>query len=94
MSPLRSFAAVALLWASTHGFSNSIVLKTNGNRELALGAHKDDVNISDSLAKIATAAVVSASLLFPGQALADEYGREVEAPTLFTGETTMVSAKL
>ena len=35
--------------------------------------------------------IIGASIAFPGSALADEYGRETEAPTLFTGETTMVS---
>jgi len=93
MSPIRFFAAVALLCASTQAFSNSAIFKTNINRESALGADKNDVNMSGSLAKFATAAVVSAGLLFPGQALAGEYGREVEAPTLFTGETTMICVK-
>jgi hypothetical protein len=39
---------------------------------------------------LATAAVVSA-FAFGGLAGADEIGRETEAPTLFTGETVMVS---
>ena len=36
--------------------------------------------------------VVATIVLNPYCAQADEYGREVEAPTLFTGETTMVRA--
>ena len=35
--------------------------------------------------------IIGSTIVFPGSALADEYGRETEAPTLFTGETTMVS---
>ena len=34
--------------------------------------------------------IIGSAFSFPGSALADEYGRETEAPTLFTGETTMV----
>jgi hypothetical protein len=38
----------------------------------------------------ASAAIMTA-IAVGGPALADEYGKETEAPTLFTGETVMVS---
>lgn len=34
--------------------------------------------------------VIGSSIVFPNAALADEIGRETEAPTLFTGETVEV----
>jgi hypothetical protein len=40
---------------------------------------------------LASAALISAIALGSNPVLADEYGRETEAPTLFTGETVMVS---
>ncbi len=52
--------------------------------------NRDDSS-SFCFSKILVTAAIGAGLAFPGGALADEYGREVEAPTLFTGETTMVS---
>jgi hypothetical protein len=39
---------------------------------------------------LVSAAIMSA-IAVGGPALADEYGKETEAPTLFTGETVMVS---
>ena len=39
---------------------------------------------------ILTAGIIGSSIFFPGNAIADEIGREVEAPTLFTGETVLV----
>lgn len=39
---------------------------------------------------LATAALVT-TIVVAGPAFADEYGKETEAPTLFTGETVMVS---
>ena len=40
---------------------------------------------------LASAALISAIAIGSNPALADEYGKETEAPTLFTGETVMVS---
>lgn len=39
------------------------------------------------------ALIVAATGYFPGAALADEYGKETEAPTLFTGENVMICTK-
>jgi hypothetical protein len=38
----------------------------------------------------AIATAIFTNILFTGVAFADEYGREVEAPTLLTGETVEV----
>lgn len=46
---------------------------------------------SISVPAILSIGIIGASILFPSDnALADEIGREVEAPTLFTGETVLV----
>lgn len=46
---------------------------------------------SISIPAILSIGIIGTSILFPsGNALADEIGREVEAPTLFTGETVLV----
>lgn len=37
--------------------------------------------------------MIAVGLAFSEGAFADEYGREIEAPTLFTGETTMICTK-
>jgi len=42
---------------------------------------------------LASAALVAALAMDPAAAGADEYGRETEAPTLFTGETVMICTK-
>ena len=40
---------------------------------------------------LVSAALISVIAIGANPALADEYGKETEAPTLFTGETVMVS---
>ena len=48
--------------------------------------------LSTVLSSIAALAILAAPLnVVPGAAWADEWGIETEAPTLFTGETVMVS---
>lgn len=50
--------------------------------------------MGDSIGKAALIALTSATLLTsPGASLADEIGREVEAPTLFTGESVEICVK-
>lgn len=46
-----------------------------------------------TLFQVAALSIIGSSIFFPGHALADEYGREVEAPTLFTGETVEICTK-
>lgn len=40
--------------------------------------------------KTSAAAVLASMIFFTGPALADEFGRETEAPTFFTGENLLV----
>ena len=44
----------------------------------------------DIIGKSALTVLASFALLSSSPVHADEYGRETEAPTLFTGETTLV----
>ena len=62
--------------------STSIHMKESCNNE---------ISFSRLVSTILSVGVIGSSLLMPGNALADEIGRETEAPTLFTGETVMVS---
>lgn len=51
-------------------------------------------NIVGELRKVTLLALVSASIIMtPTVALGDEIGREIEAPTLFTGESTQICVK-
>lgn len=46
--------------------------------------------IVSNVLKTTAAAALASMIFFTGPALADEFGRETEAPTFFTGETQMV----
>lgn len=57
-------------------------------------SQKNEISPFISMGKaLLTFTLVGMNVLCPNHALADEYGREVEAPTLFTGETTMICTK-
>jgi len=63
-------------------------------RNTELHDKKDTVSdIRGAVFKTVALTIISSSVLLPGNAFADEYGREVEAPTLFTGETVEICTK-
>lgn len=63
-------------------------------RNTELHAKKDIVgDVRGGVLKTAALTIITSTILFPGNAFADEYGREVEAPTLFTGETVEICTK-
>merc|ERR1719382_604470 len=58
----------------------------------SLSASRNDVStVTTSLCSLAL--LTSPLIQFPLHAGADEWGRETEAPTLFTGETVMICKK-
>jgi hypothetical protein len=55
---------------------------------------KSEMKAAKKLCTVGASAMLLASMLLnPVPAFADEYGRETEAPTLFTGETVEICAK-
>ena len=65
--------------------------------ESSLQAHREKSNIVEkpsSLAGKAGLMAIAALVFSTSPVYADEYGRETEAPTLFTGETEMVSKQI
>lgn len=96
MSPMKiQIGAICalLLLSPTNAFSTIKSLpKAAESRSVSLRMQQPDKS-SGMFSKFFATAVIGAGLAFPGGALADEYGREVEAPTLFTGETTMICTK-
>lgn len=78
-------------FASSFQSSNLPIQSPASRTEISLEAQpKTFAEWGQSAAAILTAAVV---LSTSAPAFADEYGRETEADTLFTGETTMVRTK-
>lgn len=69
-------------------------LSSKVSRNTELLAKKDKVSdIKGAVFKTVALSIISSSILLPGNAFADEYGREVEAPTLFTGESVEICTK-
>ena len=96
---MKTIVLLSLLSAS-HAFAPQGLQTIPKSRVSEIYAIKDDESVvqkSDLMDwKVATTtlmlgcSIIGSAISFPGSALADEYGRETEAPTLFTGETTMV----
>lgn len=99
----KSFVAIVLLVLP---FANAFApvrlsTQTQQSSTSQINGSKDGLNSSDVAQSFAVAAssfllgvgIMGSALVLPQSALADEYGREVEAPTLFTGETTMICVK-
>lgn len=76
-------ATGSLNQAITNAESKSLIKREAGIDTMASGVVKFGLGCS----------VIATIALNPYCAKADEYGREVEAPTLFTGETTMICTK-
>lgn len=71
-----------------------VPLSSKVSRNIELHSKKNIISdVRDTLFKAAAVGIVSSSVFYPGTAFADEYGREVEAPTLFTGETVEICTK-
>ena len=80
------FAAVLVILPSVHAFGVTPQSPLSSIRQgTSLNAEKNVVGHF-----LASAAIMTA-IAMGGPALADEVGKETEAPTLFTGETVMVS---
>ena len=60
------------------------------SENVALESVKDHNMHVPYVMKTSAAAVLASMIFFTGPALADEFGRETEAPTFFTGETSLV----
>jgi hypothetical protein len=75
---------------TTNGISQRYFIDSKQSA-VSLMAHQGESEMH--FGRIATSALLLGSLLMSSvpAAYADEYGRETEAPTMFTGETTMVS---
>jgi hypothetical protein len=83
---LLAVALAALPSSHVFGFTPSAIGPAGPmGTDTCLNAHKNLVG--NFLASAAMMTVIAVG----GPALADEYGKETEAPTLFTGETVMVS---
>jgi hypothetical protein len=94
------FALGVILGSSAEAFSPSTyLLNQNRGRVSVLQAQKEGQNEAMNLGKSAAKAAstimlgsgIIASIFFPGASFANEIGVEVEAPTLYTGETIEVS---
>jgi hypothetical protein len=86
---LAAIVILVLPIAYVHGFTTVTSPKFRPIRlpdKTTLSAHEKCIGNL-----LVSAALISAIAIGPNPALADEYGKETEAPTLFTGETVMVS---
>lgn len=74
----------------TYHTTNNVNARTS---TVATHMTKNDKKENAFSAILLSVGIMGSAILLPvgNNALADEIGREVEAPTLFTGETTMVS---
>ena len=83
---LLAAALAALPSSHVFGFTPNVIGSSGSVRtDTCLKVHQKMVGHF-----LASAAMMTA-IAIGGPALADEYGKETEAPTLFTGETVMVS---
>mmetsp|Transcript_18819 Transcript_18819/g.30834 ORF Transcript_18819/g.30834 Transcript_18819/m.30834 type:complete len:313 (-) Transcript_18819:108-1046(-) len=96
-SSLVSLTLSALAISGTDAFSSSPNAASHHRIATSLSAVNNESNnnkLFQTLAATTAAMTILASPLITSlPANADEYGRETEAPTLFTGETTMICKK-
>mmetsp|Transcript_15197 Transcript_15197/g.17363 ORF Transcript_15197/g.17363 Transcript_15197/m.17363 type:complete len:287 (-) Transcript_15197:159-1019(-) len=71
--------------------SKTTMQMSNSNEKAGIVNKKN--NIACFLSSVVSVGVVGAAIFFPGIAIADEIGSEIEAPTLFTGETVEICTK-
>ena len=88
--------AAGLFLVSSEAFSLSTSLLDPVRRNALLQLQKNEEmyhgkNVAQAAAALVFGAGLVGATIFPGSAMADEIGREREAPTLFTGETVEVS---
>ncbi|KAL7469053.1 hypothetical protein ACHAXS_009297 [Conticribra weissflogii] len=99
-----SLLRLAALTAGANALSTPFLQRTG--RSVPSGPAKRTILVETSvehvpkqasaiLSSIAALAIIAAplSVAVPGAAFADEWGKETEAPTLFTGETVMICKK-
>jgi hypothetical protein len=81
-----------LIVSKSEAFSSSTkILPSRRVSSLAAYSSKNHKNVGNNPGfACVIAATIFTNVLFPGMAFADEIGREVEAPTLLTGETVEV----
>lgn len=94
LGPLRTAALCLLLAYCIEAFAPQLSPSTRRSAATALAAKKRSTEES-VLANFVATSALAAALTFgvvASPALADEYGRETEAPTLFTGENVMVGS--
>lgn len=97
MNKLAFLVASVLLWSafSANGFSPAM----DANRPPTSCQGSADSGVSqkpfsiESLLRTSAAAVVASVIFLGGPVYADDIGRETEAPTFFTGETSMICTK-
>jgi len=92
---MKLCAASLLLLSTSEAFSPSTSLVNPTRATFSLEAQQGNqdeqlMSLGKNVAKAAATFMVGAGI-FGGAAFANEIGVEVEAPTLFTGETTEVS---
>lgn len=94
-----SLTLSALAISGTDAFSSSASSSSSSHHNriatsLSAESNNNNNHLFQSLAATTAAMTILASPLITSlPANADEYGRETEAPTLFTGETTMICKK-
>ena len=92
-----AFTAVILLSTSPQGFGFSpfsgfsrSVEKIQGETAATRNSDLKERNDVAGVIRTSAAVVLASVILTSNPVYADEFGRETEAPTLFTGETVMV----
>jgi hypothetical protein len=85
MLPLKALCISTLTLIGCHGYS------TSPPRPFAIGLSSLSSRQKKCLGNSLASALLISSIFVGCPVLADEYGQETEAPTLFTGETVMVS---
>lgn len=86
---LFSISCISVGAFSTHKIGG-IAFERSTSIQLNESTNRKNILNSINFPAIVSAGIIGSTILFPGNALADEIGREVEAPTLFTGETVLV----
>lgn len=98
-SSLVSLTLSALAISGTDAFSSSPNAASHHRIATSLSAVNNESNNNNNklfqtvAATTAAMTILASPLITSLPANADEYGRETEAPTLFTGETTMICKK-
>ena len=91
---LVSMMAPGLGFSSFGGSNNRLIQKSQEGKTPTRNFELHERNDVAGVLRTSAAVVLASVFLSANPVYADEFGRETEAPTLFTGETVMVRPNL